>query len=183
MTTERDITNEVHAAMDADLGDENTDPQDLLGEADDQTEPEPAANFADQLKVYAGMNGDMLDAIFADVHDLAALNPARRADLFKFLKEHGESEAAIIELQSAIAKAGKRKTNKAEPGPKVSERIAGDLAKWGYDLWLNDMDDSVWDGDHLLTDAQRATLRMIARDNGYAEERLLTALDLSLIHI
>ena len=182
MTTERDITNEVHAAMDADLGDENTDPQDLLGEADDQTDQDtdqtaPAETFAAYLEGLGRLNGNLIDQVIADAPNLAALPKSSRLKLFAKLTDLGVGDALLQELRGVIDKEKSRKTNKADAGQKVSERIAGDLAKWGYDLWLNDMDDSVWDGDHLLTDAQRATLRMIARDNGYAEQRLLTALD------
>ena len=60
---------------------------------------------------------------------------------------------------------------------KVSGQIAKDLTKWGYVLWMNDMDDSVWNWDARWTDSDNATLRMIARDAGYGENRLLSALE------
>jgi putative DNA primase/helicase len=60
---------------------------------------------------------------------------------------------------------------------KVSGSIAKDLAKWGYAFWLNEMDDSVWNFDRRWSDSDNATLRMVARDAGYAESRLLSALD------
>jgi len=64
-----------------------------------------------------------------------------------------------------------------DDGLKISERIDRDLRKWGYDLWLNDMDESVWNGDERLTDSERAVMRMTARDAGYARLKLLSALD------
>lgn len=64
---------------------------------------------------------------------------------------------------------------------KISERIDRDLRKWGYDLWLNDMDESVWNGDERMNDADRAVLRMTARDGGYAKARLLSALDDAIV--
>ena len=60
---------------------------------------------------------------------------------------------------------------------KVSGQIAKDLDKWGYMLWQNEMDDSVWNFETRWTDSDNATLRMIARDAGYAESRLLSALE------
>jgi predicted P-loop ATPase len=63
------------------------------------------------------------------------------------------------------------------PREPVSKRIDRDLKQWGYDLWLSDLDDSVWDGDRRMTDVMRAEMRTCARDNGYAENRLLSALD------
>ncbi|HAJ36325.1 MAG TPA: hypothetical protein DCL15_11595, partial [Chloroflexi bacterium] len=77
---------------------------------------------------------------------------------------------------------------KAEPAPKgdaegdddglkISERIDRDLRSWGYDLWLNDMDETIWNGDKRLTDSERAVMRMTARDAGYAKLKLLSALD------
>ncbi len=79
----------------------------------------------------------------------------------------GDLDAAADILQEAEAPSVER----------ISERIDRDLRRWGYDLWMNDLDDSVWNGDELLTDADRAALRMRARDDGYARLRLLTALD------
>ena len=66
---------------------------------------------------------------------------------------------------------------------KVSGQIAKDLDKWGYMLWQNEMDDSVWNWDSRWSDSDNATLRMIARDAGYAESRLLSALDDGILAI
>ena len=65
------------------------------------------------------------------------------------------------------------------PKTKISERINRDLLAWGYDLWLNDMDDGLQNGANRMTDADRAQLKMRARDEGYANPkvRLLSALD------
>ena len=71
---------------------------------------------------------------------------------------------------------GNTKKKRGE-GDTISARIARDLTKWGYDLWLNDLDDDVYNGDARLDDPARATLRMTARDAGYAENRLLSALE------
>ena len=60
---------------------------------------------------------------------------------------------------------------------KVSGQIAKDLDRWGYMLWQNDMDDSIWNFDTRWSDSDNATLRMIARDAGYGESRLLSALE------
>lgn len=79
----------------------------------------------------------------------------------------GDLDAAVDLLAEAEAPSVER----------VSARIDRDLRRWGYDLWMNDLDDSVWNGDELLTDAARAALRMRARDEGYARSRLLAALD------
>ena len=171
------ITDETEKVMAAIDPLEGATEADMLGDPPAATPTETAPDFAGRLAEYANMNGNLIDQVIADAPNLAAISDIDRVRLFALLTDRKIPESLQDELRKVIDKQKKKKTNKAEAGPKVSERIAGDLAKWGYNLWLNDMDDSVWDGDHLLTDAQRATLRMRARDNGYAEQRLLTALD------
>ncbi len=82
-------------------------------------------------------------------------------------------------IKDEMSGSAKKQKTKSDPKPKdkVSVRIARDLAEWGYDLWLNDMDDSIWDGNRCMDDVMRAELRTTARDAGYAENHLLTALD------
>ncbi len=80
---------------------------------------------------------------------------------------------------NAEKKASKRETN----GDTISARIARDLKRWGYELWLSDLDDDIFNGDARLDDPARATLRMTARDAGYAESRLLSALDDAVLAI
>jgi predicted P-loop ATPase len=77
--------------------------------------------------------------------------------------------------QWSSSESGKDKVQK--PTEPVSIRIDRDLKQWGYDLWLNDMDDSVWNGDRRMTDVMRCEMRTCARDHGYAENRLLNALE------
>jgi predicted P-loop ATPase len=78
---------------------------------------------------------------------------------------------------------GHRNTDTDSRHREVSAKIAADLEQWGYDLWMNELDDSVWNGQERWTDAAHATLRMLARDNGYAQDRLLSALDDSILAI
>ena len=60
----------------------------------------------------------------------------------------------------------------------ISDKIKADFALWGFgDLWLSDMDESIWLGDARFSDADRARLRMTARDAGYGKFRLMGALD------
>ena len=55
------------------------------------------------------------------------------------------------ELRGVIQKEKRRKTNKTSEDT-VSARIKRDLAQWGYgDLWLEDMDDSIWCDDARFT--------------------------------
>lgn len=63
----------------------------------------------------------------------------------------------------------------------LSERIEDDLRAWGYDFWLNDMDNTVWNGDTLFDDVEAAVLRMQAYDAGYGEEKMLSALDTAVV--
>lgn len=91
------------------------------------------------------------------------------AAIWQTLTAKGVSTATMLDLQESVA--GKAATMN------VSKRIGDDLTKWGYHFWLNDMDDSVWNHDQRWTDADNAVLRMTARDAGYAELRLLTALE------
>lgn len=72
---------------------------------------------------------------------------------------------------------GKSTADDEDPEFVVSEKIINDLANWGYDFWLNDMDDSVWNGNRQMDDPQRAQLRVRARDAKYAVMKLLGALD------
>jgi hypothetical protein len=63
----------------------------------------------------------------------------------------------------------------------TSERIEADLREWGYRLWLNDLDDCVWDGDKRFDDVARAVLRLKAYDAGYGDDGLLDALDSAVV--
>ena len=99
---------------------------------------------------------------------IAQLNGESGA-IWEALKAKGVAAAALVDIQEAVAV----KSSTMH----VSKRIGDDLAKWGYHFWLNDMDDSIWNGDQRWTDSDNAVLRMTARDAGYAELRLLTALE------
>ena len=77
------------------------------------------------------------------------------------------------EIRAAADAALKVKTNKARVDKElVSERIYRDISKWGYDLWINDLDDGIMNGVEAMTDTMRSQMYMTARDAGYAEARL-----------
>ncbi len=99
---------------------------------------------------------------------IAQLNGESDA-IWKAVEAKGVTAAALVDIQEAVAV----KSSTMH----VSKRIGDDLAKWGYHFWLNDMDDSIWNGDQRWTDSDNAVLRMTARDAGYAELRLLSALE------
>ena len=173
MTTEPTIvdkTAETMAMLDAGDGCALDEAQ-MLGEdhgsePEPEPEPEPAANFADRLKEFAAMNGNMIDAIFDDVDNLAVLKRGEAARLWSFLAEQKVSEVIQDELRKAIGEAKKRKTNKAEE--KVSERIRRDLTAWGYaDCRLNLADGQVYHAGEAWSDPDLAKLRVTARDHGY----------------
>lgn len=64
----------------------------------------------------------------------------------------------------------------------IFDKIKADFAAWGFaDLWLSDMDESIWLGDARFSDADRARLRMTARDAGYGKFKLMGALDDAVI--
>ena len=110
-----DITDELSAALDAgESWADETDDQ-ILGDATDQAPP-PAETFADRIRQYAAMNDKMIDAIFDDVDDLAALPRSHAARLWSFLAEPEQnvSETIRLELRKAIADAKKRTTNRGE---------------------------------------------------------------------
>lgn len=98
---------------------------------------------------------------------IARLN-GEAVSVWQALADAGVTADALTELQE--------KADKIAYASNVSARIENDLKAWGYSLWLDDRDDSVWDGPKPFTDADDATLRMRARDEGYAAERLLEAL-------
>lgn len=82
----------------------------------------------------------------------------------------GDNKEAANQIRNAIRDAAKTMA------PPVSERIYTDIAKWNYDLWLNDLDDGIMNGDEPMTDTMQSQLIMQARDDGYGELRLLGAL-------
>ena len=61
--------------------------------------------------------------------------------------------------------------------PTISQTIKADLHRWDYRLWMNDMDDSIWNGDKKMTDADFAVLRTRARPT------TITANDASCLHL
>ncbi len=95
---------------------------------------------------------------------------------------NGATVADVLRIYPA-PDAGQQRQQGAAPKGKdpdellTSERIEDDLRAWGYKLWLNDLDDSVWNGDQRFDDIAEAVLRMQAYDAGYAEDGILSALD------
>ena len=140
-------------------------------------------NFDEYLAHLGTLNGTLVNTLIDDAANLAALRAGDRMRLFVKLGELGLSDSALQELRGEIQKQKRRKTNKTTEDT-VSARIKRDLARWGYGgLWLSEMDESLWCDDNRFTDADRARLRMIARDNGYAREQLLGALDDAVLAI
>ena len=138
-----------------------------------------------------GLGGDALDA-WAWCTDGKRLDRGNSKAFWEVL--NGMADAAGIpplEREAAKAKvidaiesgADDDETDPPQPKWTVSKKIADDLASWGYDLWLNDMDDSVWNGSRQMDDAQRAQLRVRARDEGYAKHKLMGALDDAILAI
>lgn len=69
-----------------------------------------------------------------------------------------------------------------KPKFRVSLKVFADLVKWGYGgLWLSEMDESLMIDDRRFTDADRAQLRMTARDNQYGKFKLMGTLDDALL--
>lgn len=91
--------------------------------------------------------------------------------------------------EGTIREAIEKTTEVYSPTPRyvpLSEQIERDLKAWGYNLWLNDMDDSIWIDDKRMDDPDRATCRMKARDAGYGgkgNKRTLGALEDSWLAI
>jgi predicted P-loop ATPase len=121
--------------------------------------------YLDHLK---SLNGDGVAQAVRDAQALALLS--RHEQKIVIATVAGDNKEAASQIRSAIRDAQK------SMAPPVSERIYGDIVKWGYDLWLNDLDDGIMNGDEPMTDTMRSQLYMAARDAGYAEMRLLSAL-------
>lgn len=83
---------------------------------------------------------------------------------------HGKSMPGKAEQDEAPKKAEERNE------PTISQTIKADLHRWDYRLWMNDMDDSIWNGDKKMTDADFAVLRTRAHDDDYGQRRLMSAL-------
>jgi predicted P-loop ATPase len=134
----------------------------------------PSALRRPELRVLA------LDAQTAAVSPLNAARYAARVAEMAEIRRMGDIATRLAQAAADgdLDKAADVLAEAEAPAvEKVSERIYRDLQRWGFDLWLNDLDDSVWNGADLLTDTDRSALRMRARDEGYARLRLLTALD------
>lgn len=90
----------------------------------------------------------------------------------------GATVADVLRKYPAPQAGGQRPGRGKDPEELLtSERIEDDLREWGYKLWLNDLDDSVWNGDQRFDDIGEAILRMQAYDAGYGEDGILSALD------
>jgi predicted P-loop ATPase len=101
-------------------------------------------------------------------------------------------EANDTPLWDALTKAGMPvkaminfhdEVEKARYKLRVSIRITADLKRWGYNFWMNDLDDSIWNDNKRWTDDEHATLRLRARDNGYAQDKILSALDEAVLSV
>jgi predicted P-loop ATPase len=149
----------------------------ILTDAHDRGEASDHATVgfaAPELRVLA------LDAQTAAVSPLNAARYAARVAEMAEIRRMGDIATRLAQAAADgdLDKAADVLAEAEAPAvEKVSERIYRDLQRWGFDLWLNDLDDSVWNGADLLTDTDRSALRMRARDEGYARLRLLTALD------
>jgi hypothetical protein len=89
--------------------------------------------------------------------------------LWDALLRAGMPAAALIDFHDDV--------ERARYSLRVGFRIAEDLRRWGYDFWMNDLDDSIWNGSERWTDGKHARLRVRARNNGYAQDKILSALD------
>jgi predicted P-loop ATPase len=61
-------------------------------------------------------------------------------------------------------------TERKSSEPSKHDGIVKHLEGWGYDLWLNELDDRVFNGSAPLSDVDLRTLRSVARDHGYGEK-------------
>lgn len=155
---------------------------------------ESAADLAlcNHLAFWTGKDPEQMDRLFRrsglmrDKWD----RPARAGELYgqgtireaiEGTPETYKAPTAAPTVHYPAAGGGDAETAAGDDGMKISARIDRDLRKWGYDLWLNDMDESVWNGDERMNDADRAVLRMTARDADYAKDRLLSALDDAIV--
>lgn len=93
----------------------------------------------------------------------------------------GATIADVLRLYPAPKSERRQTPTKGDDDLLLSERIEADLHEWGYRFWLNDMDNTVWDGDKLFDDVGAAVLKMQAYDAGYAEEKMLSALDTAVV--
>ena len=60
-------------------------------------------------------------------------------------------------------------------GVTMDPAIVADIKRWGYDLWT-DENGRLMNGERNFTDIDLASMRMQARDEGYTERRLRSAL-------
>jgi hypothetical protein len=65
----------------------------------------------------------------------------------------------------------------------LAAMIESDFKEWGYDIWLNSLDDSIWNGSRRFTQFDYDMLRLRAKQEGYAERKLLPALSDALVVI
>jgi hypothetical protein len=93
--------------------------------------------------------------------ELYSLSPEQLESIKAALLDLGQSQEWI---DKDLPKLIKRAYLRTLP---LSQQIEGDLEEWSYQFWLNDMDDSLWNGDQRIDDPERATLRMKARNAGY----------------
>ena len=138
------------------------------------------------LSRLANLNGDLIASVFDDAVLLSTFPRADQAKLFVELHRLGVDADMRGELRELI-NSHKKRTAKPKPDAgalKQSERIAADLAAWGYgDIWLNEMDNDVMVGDLRLDDVTEAQINTTARDNSYAELKLLSALKDTIVAI
>lgn len=147
------------AAPDAEQSDEKALPLDEL------------IQLIDSLDQVERVNG-----IVSNTASVSKFSAAERIVFFSKFDEWGFAPNVQKDLRGHIAKACKKTGS-------ITSDIRRDLRKWGYDLWLNDMDDDIYDGSKRLDDPAMAKLTMTARDAGYAESRKLSALDDAVLAI
>jgi predicted P-loop ATPase len=133
-------------------------------------------SIAEMLKQIKKLQPDKIEAwARKHIRRIARLDQADAAAFWEEMAKAGVPTEVILDLQEEAAQFANAMM--------ISAHIAEDLAKWGYDFWLNDLDDSIWNGDSRWTDADHARLRMRARDNGYAQDKRLAALDDAVLAI
>lgn len=126
------------------------------------------SEFQSYLEQLKSMNGNGIAQAVRDAKALALLSRHEQKVVIATIA--GDNKEAASQIRSAIRDA------KKSMEPLVSERIYADIVRWGYNPWLNDLDDGVMNGDEPMTDVMDSQLIMQARDAGYAELRLLGAL-------
>lgn len=127
-----------------------------------------AAEFQSYLEQLKSLNGSGVAQAVRDASALALLSRHHQRVIIATVA--GDNKEAAQQIRAAIRDA------KKVMDPPVSERIYADIVKWGYNPWLNDLDDGVMNGEEPMTDVALSQLIMQARDAGYAEARLLGAL-------